>query len=637
MPPSPPPRYRPRIDLSAQPLILALIYLAIAALWILGSDELLRYLSDDTHQLTQLQHYKGLLFVAITTPVIFVLSHRHRAGIERAAQTFNASREGIMITDANGRIQAVNAAFSKITGYSFGEALGQTPRLLQSGIHEPSFYAAMWSTLRSDDFWEGELWNRRKDGALFTEHLSITAVRDDKQMLRGYIGVISDISSHKQAEQRIQQLTNFDRVTDLPNRQVLQQRGGELLQLCSATQRSLAICYIDLDHFKNINDALGHGVGDTLLRKVGRQLLAAIRDRDIVTHWSGDQFVVLMPNIEREEAARLAAKLLAAAAFNDSIEGREIAMGASLGLALFPADGSDIDTLLRNADTACHWAKQRGRNQLAFYSSAMNSQASEQLVLESALRNAAARNELELFYQPQIAAQSGALTGFEALLRWRHPTLGLIPPDRFIPIAESHGLMTEIGAWVIDSACRQARCWLDQGLPPLTIAVNLSASQLRDGRLGDSVRAALATHALPASALELELTESLLLDDVDDCLRQFSELKKEIGVSLAIDDFGTGYSSLAYLIRFPADKLKIDRSFVQGSRSDADHLTVVEAIVNLGHSLHFDVIAEGVESEADAELLTRIGCDKLQGYLISRPLPVDEATAWQQQQLSSRA
>ncbi len=616
-----------------RPLKLALCYLAVASLWIVGSDRLLAAFSSNASQLTQLQQCKGLLFVIVTTLVIFALAWGYQWRMARAVKAFNATRDGILMTDTDGRIQVVNAAFTNITGYRIGEVIGRTPRLLQSGFHDSDFYTAMWTSLREQGYWEGELWNRHKNGSLFAERLSITAVRDENQVLRGYIGVISDISERKHAEERIRQLTHYNSVTDLPNRRVLRERGGELIRLCEAAGRPLVACYVDLDHFKHINDALGHDAGDALLRRVGDQLLESVRGCDVVTHWSGDEFVVLLPETERGEMAQIAARLQAAVSRSYPVDGQEIALGASVGVALFPDDGRDIDELLRHADSACHWAKQRGRNQVAFYSSGMNAQASEQLALESALRNALARGELELFYQPQLAAASNEPTGFEALLRWRHPNFGLIPPDRFIPIAESHGLMTEIGAWIIDRACRQAREWLDQGLPPTTIAVNLSAVQLRDGSLGNTVRAALARHALPPTALELELTESLLLDDVDDCLRQFGELKREIGVSLAIDDFGTGYSSLAYLSRFPASSLKIDRSFVSGLGDTAGHLTIVEAIINLGHNLHFDVIAEGVETEDEAMLLARLGCDRLQGYLIARPLPAAEATAWRWQRL----
>jgi EAL domain-containing protein (putative c-di-GMP-specific phosphodiesterase class I) len=346
---------------------------------------------------------------------------------------------------------------------------------------------------------------------------------------------------------------------------------------------------------------------------------------------------VVLPEADFEEAGIIANRLLAATARSYTVNGHDIALGASIGVALFPQHGTAIEELLSRADAACHQAKLQGRNTVQFYDDGLNSDASEQLQLESALRGAADRNELELYYQPQIDLRHGGAIGFEALLRWRHPKLGLVPPDRFIPIAESRGLMPEIGNWVLRRACEQGRLWLDNGLACPTLAINISVAQLRSGTLHEEVSQALAESRLPAHLLELELTESLLLKDMEECMSQFDRLKRSLGVKLAIDDFGTGYSNLAYLGSFPADKLKIDRSFISGMRTNERCRAIVETIIRLGHTLHFEVIAEGVETEEDRALLIELGCDHAQGYLIGRPMPAMEALHWWRERYGEKA
>jgi len=552
---------------------------------------------------------------------------RAQRQLQLAAQAFEATRDSIVMADAKGHIVAVNKVFTEMTGYTEAEALGRTAHFLRSGRYDNKFYEEIRNVLKAKGHWEGELWNRRKDGTLFAEKLSISAVYDEASATTAYVGVGSDISDRKQAEEQIHNLAYYDSVTRLPNRSLLADRGKAATAFCHRMSKQLAVFYIDIDHFKNVNDSLGHMVGDRLLEMVADRLKGIVRSGDTIARWSADEFVLVLIETDKSGAELMAKRIQTTLAQPFELEGRSLSVGVTTGISMFPADGEDLNSLISNADVAARRAKEHGRGRYFFFAPEMSADATERLVLESALREAISRNELDLHYQPQINMGTGAVIGMEALLRWRHPQLGNISPAKFIPIAESSGLIVEIGAWVMRTACRQNRAWIDAGVADVTIAVNLSAPQLRGGAIVDDVKRALAETGLPAGNLELELTESLLLDDAETTLAQFQTLK-DMGVKLSIDDFGTGYSNLAYLNRFPAHKLKIDQSFIRNLLVREGDQMIVQAIISLGHGLKLTVIAEGVETEAHSRLLHDLSCDEAQGYLYARPMPAADIPNW---------
>ncbi len=543
------------------------------------------------------------------------------------ATVFTNASEGMTITDADARIIAVNPAFTFITGYTLEEVGGQTPAVLGSGRQDEAFYRDMWATLNRDGQWQGEIWNRRRDGEIFPEWLSITAVPNSSgDTPSHYIGIFSDITDRKAAEARIHHLAHHDALTNLPNRTLLQDRLDQAILQSRRRERHAAVLFIDLDRFKPINDTLGHEVGDALLTQVARRCQRAVRETDTVARHGGDEFVVVLPELDNaQDAAVLARKLLAALGEPYRLGEHELTVTASIGIALYPEDGQSASMLLRNADAAMYGAKADGRNAFQFYSAELNTASLGELLLENQLRGALDRDELVLFYQPKVDGRSGQLAGAEALLRWRHPELGLLAPGRFVPAAEESGLIVPIGEWVLRSACRQMRAWLDAGLQPPPVAVNLSAQQLAHQDLVALVHDALSSHRLPAGMLELELTETMLMRDVDHTIEVLARLRA-MGVRLAIDDFGSGYSSLAYLKLFEVDVLKIDRSFVNDIRSDGAEGTIAAAVIALAHSLGQQVVAEGVENDYQRDFLARHHCDQFQGYLFGRPEPVADFT-----------
>jgi len=541
-------------------------------------------------------------------------------------RAFAQSREAVLITDRDNRIVAVNIAFTRLTGYEKEEVLGQNPRLLSSGHAGPEFYVRMWHALSQHDFWEGEIWDKRKDGTTYPKCLTISVIRDEAGTIQNYVANFTDISSSKEAADRLAELAYHDPLTHLPNRLALDAQLTQALRICEREGRQLALMLIDLDNFKNINDSLGHHIGDELLEGVALRLRECVRSSDLVARLGGDEFVVVLPEIDGPlTAARVASKIQSNLAECYLVADHVLYATPSIGISLYPGDGPDGITLLRNADSAMYHAKNSGRNNHQFYTARMNETAGERLQMENALRQAIASispasNEFSLHYQPQIDARTGSVVALEALLRWNSPSFGSVPPMRFIGIAEDTGLIQPLGDWVIWETCRQVQEMKTLGIQGIRVAINVSAQQLRNENLIQMVRGALACYELAPGEIELEVTENTAMHNPEVTLSILDQLSN-MGIQLAIDDFGTGYSSLAYLKNLPINRLKLDRSFVSEIETDTNDAAICAATIALGHNLGLELVAEGVETEAQSEYLTRLGCDCLQGYLYSRPQP----------------
>jgi len=537
---------------------------------------------------------------------------------------FGGISDGVCITDPDGKILLINAAFSKVTGYSASEVLNQKPNILRSGIHGAEFYRDMWDCLNRHGNWQGEITNRRKDGDLVTEWLSISVVRDAQGRLMHYVGIFSDLSERQAAAERIQYLSSYDPLTNLPNRTLFADRLGQSLIAAHRFKRETAVILLDLDRFRFINDTLGPPVGDEVLMEVARRLNLQVREGDTVGRRSGNEFGFVMSSLAQEsDAIALAQRMLDAIAVPFEIKGQSLVMTASIGISVAPRNGEEADALLMCADAALLRAKKGGRGTFRFYSPEMDANAARRLGLEAALRHALERNELAVHYQPQISLESGNMIGMEALLRWNTPQFGPVSPAEFIPIAEETGLILPIGEWVLRTACQQTKQWLDLGLANLRVAVNLSTRQFRQPDLAGLVRQALSETRLPPGALELEITESAFIDDIDEAIAQCQALK-QLGTKLSLDDFGTGYSSLAYISRFPFDKIKIDQGFVRDIIENPVNAAIATAAIVMARSLNLSVLAEGVETEAQASFLRGRRCDSMQGYLFSPALPAGQ-------------
>jgi diguanylate cyclase (GGDEF)-like protein/PAS domain S-box-containing protein len=550
-----------------------------------------------------------------------------QARVRQAAQVFSSTVEGVTITDLEGTILDVNDAFCRITGFSRDEALGRNPRILQSGRHDAAYYKAMWQSLVRKGYWRGEIWNRRKDGLVYPATLTISQVRDDSGTPTGYVAVFADITASKQTEERLQHLAHHDPLTELPNRLLFSARLEQGVKHAARLRQRMALLFVDLDRFKHVNDSLGHAAGDSLLQQLAQRLRGVVRADDTVARISGDEFVVLLDNVESADNVTVVVRKIMST-FDEPfvVERHEVSLTCSIGISLYPDDGDEAGILLRNADAAMYRAKDGGRNTYQFYAAEMTTAAFEHVFLENALRGAIRQRQFELLYQPQFDLGDGSLVGFEALVRWHHPQQGTVLPGRFIPIAEQTGLIREIGAWVLDEACRQARSWLDAGLCFGRIAVNVSGSEIQHEDYAALVAQALDRHQLAARYLELEVTESFVMAHTDEGLRQLAALN-DIGVTIAIDDFGTGYSSLAYLKSLPVDTLKVDRSFVRDIPADGDDMAIAEAIIALGRALNLNIIAEGIETAEQANFLRRRGCRQGQGFFLTEPLAGTAATA----------
>ncbi len=542
------------------------------------------------------------------------------------AQVFEASGEGIVITDANNVIVSINRAFTTITGYSAEEAIGNTPSLLASGKHDKDYYAEMWSQITHQGHWQGEVWNFRKDGTLYPQWLSISVILDQTGAITHHIGILSDLTHYKMAEERIMFLSNFDPLTQLPNRALLRDRAQLALAGAKRTQSSVALLYIDLDRFKIINDSLGPSVSDGLLKQLAERLTGHLQPDDTLCRQGGDEFILLLPATDAETAAHVARKLLDIIAQPFNVEGQSLSLSASIGIAKYPLDGDDFEQLAQSADAALFRAKQSGRNTFQFFTQQMHEQAREVLQIENELRRALEQGEFVLHYQPQVDAKTAHIIGAEALIRWQHPEKGLVPPGRFIPIAEESGLIVEIGDWVLHTAIRQLADWQAAGLAIVPVAVNLSVMQFRQNNLFQSVAQALRVSKLDPALLELEMTEGIAMENSEHTIAILDQLHT-LGVALSIDDFGTGYSSLSYLKRFRINKLKIDQSFVRHLGRDPEDAAIVTAIIVMATSLGFKTIAEGVETREQLDFLREKHCDEIQGYYYSKPLPAEAFAA----------
>jgi diguanylate cyclase (GGDEF)-like protein/PAS domain S-box-containing protein len=554
----------------------------------------------------------------------------------RIAATAFETQEGIMITDANNNIIKVNQAFKNITGYSAEDVLGKNPRILSSGRHDKEFYAAMWRSVLATGSWQGEIWDKRKNGEIFPKWLTITATKDAKGTITHYVGTHTDISERKAAEAEIQKLAFYDHLTQLPNRRMLVQKLGEALAFSSRSRRTGALLFIDLDHFKTLNDTLGHDVGDILLQQVALRLTSSLRkndavarlgEPDVVARLGGDEFVVMLEDLSEQtlEAAKktkiVGEKILDKLNQPYLLGKLDYHCTASIGATLFTDSQQSIDELMKQADIAMYQAKKEGRNTMRFFDPYMQNTINARVTLEGELRKALERKEFQLYYQIQVDVSRHPV-GAEALIRWVHPERGLVSPAEFIPLAEETGLIIPIGEWVIDTACEQLKAWQwNETVNDLTIAVNVSAKQFRQAEFVAQIQEAVKRHAIIPKQLKLEITESLLLDNIEETISTMNDLRA-IGVRLSLDDFGTGYSSLQYLKRLPLDQLKIDQSFVREITVDSNDKAIVRTIIAMAESLNLDVIAEGVETEEQLQLLIEMGCTNYQGYLFSKPLPM---------------
>lgn len=551
-------------------------------------------------------------------------TQQHLAAIklEQAATVFEFSKEGIIVTDAERRIISVNKSFTEITGYSAPEALGVNPKILASGRQDSKFYQAMWSEIARDGSWQGEVWNKRKNGEIYPEALTIICVKNDQGAVMNYLAIFSDISERKSAEERILQLANYDVLTGLPNRILFNDRLAQALIHSQHKQCALSLLFLDIDRFKQINDTLGHGIGDQLLQIVAERLKQSVREQDTVSRQGGDEFVVVLPDATGAEAALIAENILQYVLQPFVIEQHDLRITISIGIASYPEHAQDVESLVKYADVAMYQAKASGRNRFLHFDAAMNTSSYERLQLETALRGALERNELRIRYQPQVNLIDGKITGCEALVRWQHPTLGLVYPEKFIPLAEETGLIASINDWVLEQAIKQCHVWRKSGRAAIQMSVNFSAIQFGQTNLLVQITDLLNKYQVPPAMLDIELTESTLMQGVERALTTLHALAA-LGVTISIDDFGTGYSSLSYLKRFPIQQLKIDQSFIRDVTTDPSDATMVRTIVLMAKSLKLHMIAEGVENAEQVAFLQQCGCERAQGYYYSKPLTAE--------------
>jgi diguanylate cyclase (GGDEF)-like protein/PAS domain S-box-containing protein len=540
-----------------------------------------------------------------------------------ASKVFEQAIEGVIVTDRTGAIHSVNRAFTEITGYAAEEVVGRKPSLLRSERHDADFYAAMWQSLLATHHWSGEVWNRRKNGEAYLQHLSINGVLDPGGRVTRYIGVFHDLTQMKRNEENLAFRENHDALTGLVNRSLLNNLLGQSLGFSQRDNLHVAVLMLGLDRFKQVNETLGHSGGDSLLFNMAWRLSASVRETDIVARFGGDTFVIVCPNLHAgsQEAVALTHKLKRALAEPFDIEGHSLFMTASIGVAISPDDGTDSAELLRNAELAMNRAKRQGRDTYEFYAKGMNDTVFRRLTLETDMRRAIENEEFEVFYQPKLSPGQGRIVGMEALVRWQHPEKGMVSPADFIPLAEETGMIVGIGEQVLRQACRQTQLWAEMG-HDLTVAVNLSARQFRLKNLVIQLQDIVLGAGLQADRLELEITESAVMTDVEEAIAVLEQMRAA-GFKVSMDDFGTGYSSLSYLRRFPINKLKIDQSFVRDMHCSADDAAIVNTIISLARNLKIGVVAEGVELEEQLSILTQQGCDEIQGYFFSRPLPAD--------------
>lgn len=615
----------------------ALLYLVLSVVWLQFSGYLLNSFFDNSTDLLRWQLINGYAWVAFSAGLIFIARARlfrclgvgarlrertaDRERLRQAAAVFDCTREGVLVTNSKGLIVHVNRAFMEITGYQCEEVLGQRPSMFKSGHHPPGFYQAMFATLDSLGEWSGEIWNRRKSGEIYPQWQTIRLVHDDQGRLSQYVAVFSDISAIKNSEHELTHLAHHDPLTDLPNRLLFTDRAGQAVASAQAHKRGCALLMIDLDHFKLINDSLGHSVGDQLLKGVAERLNTLFGPGITLARLSGDEFAVLAENCPQPgHAAALAQQVVDGLKEPFQIDGHSLFINASVGISLFPSDALSAEQLLRNADSALFKAKSAGRDGYALYTEELTAHAQQRVEIAFELRRALEQQELRVYYQPVHDLKTSRLIGVEALVRWEHPQRGLVSPAEFIPIAERTGLIAEIDAWVMRQACQQMCQWQAAGVVLSFVAVNVSSRLFARRELYQQVAQVLHDTGLDPAYLELEVTESAVMEDPEVALEQMHRLR-ELGVRLAIDDFGTGYSSLLRLKRLPVQKLKIDQGFVAGLPGDEDDAAIARVIVALAQSMGMQVHAEGIEQVEQAAFLLEHDCDLGQGYWFGRPVP----------------
>ena len=546
------------------------------------------------------------------------------AQVGKLSSVMEQTADIIVVTDTEGKIEYVNPSFEKITGYTYTEAVNNSPGIVASGLHKSEFYKHMWETIAAGESYSNIFINRRKDGSLYYEEKTITPIKDQSGTITHYVATGKDISERIQIQERLQHMAHHDALTDLPNRNLFLDRLQQSLNRARWHDRLVAVMFMDLDRFKIINDTLGHNVGDQLLLQLSQRLAKTVRDGDTIARFGGDEFAILLDDINSEShISSLAEKLLDTLATPFKFNKQELFVTASIGVSIFPTDGEDSDTLLRNADVAMYRAKDLGKNNYQFYSDDLSARIFERLTLENNLRHALERDEFVLYYQPQIDARTNKVSGVEALLRWKHPELGLVTPNNIIPLLEETGLIEKVGHWVLETACRQSRAWHDAGWSYLHMSVNISSRQFNNTDFISSLHDIINQTKINPEFLELELTESMLMRNASSTINALHSLSGR-GVRFAIDDFGTGYSSLTYLRRFPIDTIKIDRSFIHDVTDNPDDAAITSAIIVMAQSLSLNVIAEGVENRKQLDFLTSRNCHYLQGNFFSRPLPAEE-------------
>ncbi len=545
----------------------------------------------------------------------------------QAATIFEATREGLLILDKDFRVVTANPGYQEMTGYSEEDLLGKRPAVLDSLAVDEDTQVRIVDSLLETGQWRGDLHTRGKDGGVIYLFANIIALKSEAGQAAHYVVACSDLTAIRKAEKDLQYLAHFDRLTGLPNRALATDRLEHAITRCRRERHKLALLFIDLDDFKRINDTLGHRAGDEVLKLAAERMRKQIRNMDTVARFAGDEFMVILERIDEvENAAAVARKLIGALAKPMLIEGRNISIGASIGIGIYPSDGQDQDTLIQAADTAMYAAKNAGRNGFTFYSAQMTEQVRNVMLREQELREALRSNQLRLHFQPQIRLSDTAIEGVEALIRWQHPEKGLLAAGDVIPIAERSELIVDIGEWVLMEACRQIAEWQAMGLPRFRVAVNASAVQMRDGRLLRAIDAAIKTHGIAPGILEIEITESVSQDDPDSIATLIA--LQRMGVSVSIDDFGVGYSCLSSLKKLPIQRLKIDRAFIKGLPEDRNDVMIAETIIAIAHRLNLDVVAEGIETAEQADFLRRNNCEVAQGFHYSRPLPADAVVAF---------
>ena len=541
-----------------------------------------------------------------------------------AAKVIESSNEAVLVTDVNATIVDVNKAMERLSGYSREELLGKNPSIMKSGRHPPEFYAHMWEDLHTKGHWRGEVWDRRKDGVVYPKLLSVSEVKNKDDEVSHYVGIFTDITSLKETEARLQQLAHFDPLTGLPNRLLFLDRLRQALAESERTNRLVALLSIDLDRFKQVNDSMGHQAGDDLLVAVGKRIALSVRKMDTVARIGGDEFTVVIPEAPNTHAAAVVGrKIVHSMAQPFLLLGREVSVSASVGITMAPADGTDVDRLLRNADIALYHAKDRGKNNFKFFSEKMHKEVLERLELETELRAALERNEFVLHYQPRLSCSTSMVTGVEALLRWNHPRTGLTRPARFLSLAEEMGLIVPIGEWVLRTACAQISEWQQKGFNPPPVAVNVSAQEFARADFVQHITSIVEEVGLDPKFLELEFSENVAMEDSELCIKVLRKLK-DMGIRCALDGFGTGYSSLGCLKDLPIDILKSDRSFVANVASNLGDQAVVSATIAIAHDLDMEVCAEGVETIEQLHFIQARGCDAWQGYYFSKPRPAEQ-------------